>query len=274
MTDQAEKARQFAALHTQDGPLLLANAWDRGSAKLFRSLGFQALATTSSGHAASLGRLDYGADSDQVLAGAAEIATATELPVSADLEDCFGADGAGVARTVELAIEAGLAGCSIEDWGSESGRLYETAEATERVRAAADAAHSSPVRLVLTARAENYLRDNPDLDDTIARLVAYEQAGADVLYAPALQTPEELRELLAAVKLPVNVLLRPGAPSPAELHELGVKRLSVGGAFAFVAYGAAAKAASELIDDGGNEYLELVQPGVKAIRAAAAGDDA
>jgi 2-methylisocitrate lyase-like PEP mutase family enzyme len=273
MTDLAEKARTFASLHEQDEPLLLANAWDRGSAKLLAALGFHALATTSSGHAASLGRLDYGADRDEVIAGAADIADATELPVSADLEDCFGTDPTGVARTVELAIDAGLAGCSIEDWGSDSHRFYEPAQAAERVAAAAEAAHASPVRLVLTARAENYIRDNPDLDDTIARLVAYEQAGADVLYAPGLHTPEALRELLAAVKLPVNVLLRPGTPSPRELYELGVKRISVGGAFAFVAYGAAAKAAQELIDGGGSDFLDLVPDGAKAMRAAAAASD-
>jgi 2-methylisocitrate lyase-like PEP mutase family enzyme len=269
MTGQAEKARTFAALHEQDEPLLLANAWDRGSAKLFGALGFHALASTSSGHAASLGRLDYGADRDEVIAGAADIAAATELPVSADLEDCFGTDPAGVARTIELAIDAGLAGCSIEDWGSDSGRFYEPAQAAERVAAAAEAAHASPVRLVLTARAENHIRDNPNLDDTIARLVAYEQAGADVLYAPGVHTPVELRELLPAVTLPVNVLLRPGAPSPRALYELGVKRISVGGAFAFVAYGAAAKAASELIENDKSSFLDLVPEGAAAIRKAA-----
>src|SRR5271155_5625941 len=217
MTTHADKAAAFLELHRQERPLLLANAWDVGSAKLLASIGCQALATTSSGHAASLGRLDYGVTRDEALAHAAALVAATDVPVSTDLEECFAADSAGVAETVRLALEAGLAGCSIEDWDSREQRLYDIDVASGRVAAAAPAAHAGPVQLVLTARAENYLRGNPDVRDTITRLQAYQQAGADVLYAPALDRPEDLRELLVAVELPVNVLARAGAPTVAEL---------------------------------------------------------
>ncbi len=263
-----EKAARFLALHQQEHPLLLANAWDVGSAKLLASLGFQALATTSSGHAASLGRLDYEISREEALAHAAALVTATDLPVSADLEDGFAADLAGVAETVRLALDAGLAGCSIEDWDPREQRLYDIDTATERIATAAEAAHTGPVHLVLTARAENHLRGNPDVRDTIARLQAYQQAGADVLYAPALDRPQDLRELIAAVELPVNVLARPGTPPVAELAALGVKRISVGGGFAFAAYGAAVRAASELLSDGTYGFTEQSAIGAKATRAA------
>jgi 2-methylisocitrate lyase-like PEP mutase family enzyme len=268
MNQHADKANRFLELHRQERPLLLANAWDVGSAKLLASLGFQALATTSSGYAASLGRLDYGVSREESLAHAAALVAATDVPVSADFEDGFAADAAGVAETVRLALEAGLAGCSVEDWDPREQRLYDVDEASERVAAAAEAAHAGPVRLVLTARAENYLRGNPDARDTIARLQAYQQAGADVLYAPALDRPEDLRELLAAVDLPVNVLARSGTPSVAELAELGVKRISVGGGFAFAGYGAAVKVAGELLGEGTYGFTELSAAGAKAVRTA------
>jgi len=264
----ADKAARFLELHRQERPLLLANAWDVGSAKLLASLGFQALATTSSGYAASLGRLDYGVSREEALAHAAALAAATDVPVSADLEDCFAADCAGVGETVRLALEIGLAGCSVEDWDPREQRLYDIDAATERVAAAAAAAHAGHVRLVLTARAENHLRGNPDVRDTIARLLAYQEAGADVLYAPALDRPEDLRELLAAVDLPVNVLARRDTPPVAELAELGVRRISVGGGFAFAAYGAAAKVASELLSEGTYGFTELSAAGAKAARTA------
>jgi 2-methylisocitrate lyase-like PEP mutase family enzyme len=226
------------------------------------------LATTSGGFAASLGRLDYCVSREEALAHAAALVEATELPVSADLEKGFAEDPAGVAETVRLAGEVGLAGCSIEDWSSADRRLYDAQEAAERVAAAAQAAHSGPVRVVLTARAENYLRGNPDIEDTIARLRAFQEAGADVLYAPALDSPEDLRQLLAAVDLPVNVLVRPGAPSVAELAALGVRRVSVGGSFALAAYGAAVQAARELLDEGTYGFGELSTVGGNAVRAA------
>lgn len=268
MTTHAEKAARFLELHRGERPLLLANAWDVGSAKLFVSLGYQAIATTSSGYAASLGRLDYGLTREESLAHAAALAAATGVPVSADLEECFALDTAGVAETVRLALEAGLAGCSIEDWDPREQRLYEIGEAAERVAAAAEAAHAGEARLVLTARAENYLRGNPDLNDTIARLHAYQEAGADALYAPALDRPEDLRELLAAVDRPVNVLARRGTPPVAELAEIGVKRISVGGSFAFAAYGAAFQSASELMRDGTYGFADLSSIGAKATRTA------
>jgi 2-methylisocitrate lyase-like PEP mutase family enzyme len=268
MSTQAEKAARFLALHRQATPLLLANAWDVGSAKLLASAGFQALATTSSGHAASLGRLDYGVSRDEALAHAAALVAATAVPVSADFEDGFAADAAGVAETVRRALDLGLAGCSVEDWDPREQRLYEIDEAAERIAAAAAAAHAGPVRLVLTARAENHLRGNPDRNDTIARLQAYQAAGADVLFAPALDQPEDVRALLAAVELPVNVLARRGTPSVVELSELGVKRISVGGGFAFAAYGAALQAASELLSDGTYGFTELSAAGAQAVRSA------
>jgi 2-methylisocitrate lyase-like PEP mutase family enzyme len=191
--------------------------------------------------------------------------------VSADFEDGFAVDPDGVSETVRMALDVGLAGCSVEDWSASEERLFDAAAAAERVAAAAQAAHAGPERLVLTARAENYLRGNPDLKDTIARLQSYQQAGADVLYAPGLHRSEELRELVSALELPINVLARPGAPSVSELAALGVKRVSVGGAFAFAAFGALTNAANELLHDGTYGFLELAGDGSKQVRAAFAG---
>ncbi len=269
MSDQADKARHFLALHSGDSPLLMVNAWDRGSASLLASLGFDALATTSSGFAATLGRLDGDVTCEEALAHAAAIVQASELPVSADLEDGFAGDAAGVAQTVTLAIEAGLAGCSIEDHPSEGDTpIYEIGEATERVAAAAEAAHAGPVQLVLTARAENHLHGRPDLDDTIARLRAYEQAGADVLYAPGLTDLQDIRRVVGSVGLPVNVLALAAAPPVRELAQAGVARVSVGGAFAFAALGGVVAAANELLEHGSYGFWEQAKVGAKAARAA------
>jgi 2-methylisocitrate lyase-like PEP mutase family enzyme len=267
MNTDAEKAEHFLVLHSQEHPLLLANAWDVGSARLLQSSGFQALATTSSGYAASLGRLDYSIGRDEALAHAGMLAAATDVPLSADFEDGFAPDAAGVGETVRLAIEAGLAGCSVEDWSAVDGLLYGVEAAAERVEAAAEQAHRGPGGLVLTARAENYLRGKPDLRDTIARLQAYQEAGADVLYAPGLDRAEDIRELLSSVDRPVNVLARPGAPAVAELAALGVKRVSVGGAFAFAAYAAALDAGRELLNEGTYGFTERSAVGAKAARA-------
>ena len=266
MPTQAEKAQHFLALHEGDSPLLIPNPWDQGSAKLLASLGFAALATTSSGFAATFGRLDGSMTRDQAVANAAEIAAVVDVPVSADLENCYADDPAGVAETIRLAIEAGLAGCSVEDYSGEA--LYDPALAAERVAAAAEAAHSGPVHLVLTARAENFLRGNPDLADTIARLQSFQEAGADVLYAPRVTTPSDLRTLVSSVDLPVNVLALPGVPSVADLFEIGVKRISVGGAFAFAALGALAQAGRELLENGTYGFWDLAGPGASAARAA------
>jgi 2-methylisocitrate lyase-like PEP mutase family enzyme len=269
MSESRGKADGFRSLHARERPLLLANAWDAGSARLLAWVGFEALATTSSGFAASLGRRDYGVSREEALAHAAALVQATELPVSADLENGFADQPAAVAQTVRLARETGLAGCSIEDWSPSEGRMYGLDQAVERVAAAVEAAHAGPERLVLTARAENYLRGNPDLEDTIARLQAFERAGADVLYAPALDRPEELSELLKAVTRPVNVLARAGAPSLSELAALGVRRVSVGGLFAFAAYGSLIDAGRELLEQGTNAgFTEL------AARAAAGAKEA
>jgi 2-methylisocitrate lyase-like PEP mutase family enzyme len=269
MTDQAARAARFLALHTENTPLLIPNPWDAGSAKVLASLGFKALATTSSGAAATLGLLDGSVTRAEALASAATIVEATDLPVSADLENGFADDPAGVAETIQLAIEAGLAGCSVEDFsGDEDDPIYELGLATERVAAAAEAAHSGPVHLVLTARAENYLHGRPDLDDTIARLKAFEEAGADVLYAPGPASAEDIRAIVEAVNLPVNVLARRGAPTVAELGEIGVARISVGGSFAFAALAALVDAATELSEQGTYGYTERTVKGVKAARAA------
>jgi 2-methylisocitrate lyase-like PEP mutase family enzyme len=269
MSLQADRAKRFLALHRGARPLLLPNPWDRGSAKLFASLGFEALATTSSGSAATLGLLDGSLDREEALANATAIVEATELPVSADLENGFADDAAGVAETIRLAIDTGLAGASIEDYsGREEKPIYAIEAAAERVEAAAEVAHGGAVRLVLTARAENHLHGVTDLADTIARLRAYEEAGADVLYAPGIVQLEDIRRVVDSVSLPVNVLARPGVPSVAELAEIGVRRISVGGAFAFAGLGAVTEAARELIEKGTYGYLEQSGIGLKSARAA------
>ncbi len=271
MSDQAERTRRFLELHHGPRPLLLANAWDVGSAKLLAHAGMQALASTSSGYAATLGRLDYGVGGDQAIAHAATLVAATELPVSADLEDCFAADANGVGETVRMALEVGLAGASIEDWDAARGELRGVEEASERVAAAAAAAHDGPRRLVLTARAENHLRGNPDSADTIARLRSYLAAGADVLYAPGLRESGDIRAVVQALPAPVNVLALPGVPPVEELGEIGVARVSVGGGFAFAALGAALEAASELLHEGTYGFAELSSRGSRAAREAFAG---
>jgi 2-methylisocitrate lyase-like PEP mutase family enzyme len=248
---------QFIQLHHDAQPLLLLpNPWDVGSARLLAHLGFQALATTSSGYAATLGRLDGGITRREALAHAKEIVAATDLPVSADLENCFADDADGVAETVRMAIEVGLAGCSIEDFTGDSQRpIYSLAEAADRVAAAAEAAHAGEGRLVLTGRAENHLHGRNDLADTIARLQAYQEAGADVLYAPGITTEADIRAVVTSVDRPVNVLARPGTPSVPELAALGVRRVSVGGSFAFAALGAVVTASAELLGPGTYDFL-------------------
>jgi 2-methylisocitrate lyase-like PEP mutase family enzyme len=269
MATQSELAVRFRQLHQPGHLLLMPNAWDVGSAVLFASLGFEALATTSGGFAATKGKLDGAMGRDEVLAHAEELANATDLPLSADLENGFAHDPEGVAATISAAIDMGLAGGSVEDFsGHRDDPIYELAHAADRVRAAAEAAHAGPVSFVLTARAENYLHGRPDLADTIARLQAYQEAGADVLFAPRVVDPADLRQLLAAVDLPVSVLATPDAPPVAHLAELGVSRVSVGGAIAVAAYGAAVKAATELREQGTYSYWELTGVGGQAVRAA------
>jgi 2-methylisocitrate lyase-like PEP mutase family enzyme len=269
MTEQAAKTGHFLALHHGSGPLLLPNAWDRGSATLLTALGFSAIATTSSGFAATLGRLDGSVTRDEALAHAAAMAASTSLPVSADMENCFADDPAGVAETVRLAAGTGLAGCSLEDFtGHEDGPIYDIGQAAERVAAAAEAAHGTGGGLVLTARAENFLHGRPDLADTISRLQAYQAAGADVLYAPGLTRLADIRQVVASVDRPVNVLAMPGTPEVPVLAEAGVSRISVGGAFAFAAFGALADAAQEFREKGSYGFLAGARTGRDAVRDA------
>ncbi len=250
----------------------MPNPWDLGSAKLLGSLGFSALATTSGGFAATLGRPDGGVSRDEALAHAAALAAATDLPVSADLENCFADEPTGVAQTVRLAIEAGLAGCSIEDFTrDEDEPIYDRALAVERVAAAAEAAQAGPGRLVLTARAENYLHGRPDLADTITRLQAYQGAGADVLYAPGLTRLADIREVVSSLDRPVNVLTFPGGPPVPDLAAAGVRRVSVGTAFFFAALGALVEAATELRAQGTYGFLARTAVGRAAARSAFGG---
>jgi 2-methylisocitrate lyase-like PEP mutase family enzyme len=270
MSTQAEKADRFRELHQPGTPLLMPNPWDVGSAKLLESIGFQALATTSSGFAATLGRLDGRVTRDEALEHAAELAAAIEVPLSGDLENCFADDPAGVADTVRLAIDAGLAGCSVEDYsGRDSDSIYPLELAVDRVKAAVEAAHAGSVEFVITARAENLIHGVDDLDDTIARLQAFAEAGADVLFAPGVASADDIRRVVESVApRPVSVLALPHAPSVPELAKLGVARVSVGGAFAFAAIGAAVEAGRELLEQGTYGYFERTATGGKAARAA------
>jgi 2-methylisocitrate lyase-like PEP mutase family enzyme len=265
----AARAVLFRELHKPGEPLLMPNPWDAGSARVLASLGFAALATTSSGFAATLGRLDGNISLDEALAHAAVMAAATGVPVSADFENAFADEPAGVAANISRAAGTGLAGCSIEDFTGRAGDpIYAAGLAAERVAAAAEAAHAGPVRLVLTARAENYLHGHPDLGDTIARLQSYQAAGADVLYAPGLTDADDIRAVVSSVDLPVNVLALPAAPPVPVLAELGVARVSVGGAFAWVAFDALAAAGRELLESGTYGYSPQVAAGRKVIGTA------
>jgi 2-methylisocitrate lyase-like PEP mutase family enzyme len=258
---------QFLSLHRRGRPLLLPNPWDVGSARLLATLGFGALATTSSGFAGTLGRMDGSITREQALAHAATIAAATALPVTADLENGFADTPDGVASTVLSAAGLGLAGCSIEDFtGDDSAPIYQMEHSAERIAAAAEAAHRGS-GLVLTARAENYLHGRPDLADTISRLQAFQTAGADVLYAPGLRSLSDIATVIGAVDVPVNVLLLPGGPSVAELTDLGAGRISIGGTFAFAALGALAEAGRQFLA-GSTEFFTAARLGREAAQAA------
>jgi 2-methylisocitrate lyase-like PEP mutase family enzyme len=248
-----DRAGDFLALHVPGTPLLLPNPWDVGSARLLAGMGFRALATTSAGFAGTHGRTDGNVTRDEALAHAATVVAAVDLPISADLENGFGDDPDGVAETVRLAVEAGLAGCSVEDWDPGRNDLYAPEAAAERVAAAATAAHGGERRLVLTARADGHIhgrRDPEDLEDTIRRLRAYEEAGADVLYAPGVNSVDGIRRIVEAVSRPVNVLALADAPPVARLAELGVARVSTGSGLYWAAMGGLATAAEELRERG------------------------
>jgi 2-methylisocitrate lyase-like PEP mutase family enzyme len=248
MADQSQKAAAFRALHEGE-PFVIPNPWDVGSARVLEGLGFKALATTSSGFAFTLGRLDGQVTLDEVCEHVAQLDAATGLPVSADLENGYGPDPEHAATAIRRAAEAGAVGGSIEDF-DPGGDLYAPDHAAERVAAAVEAARGLDFAFTLTARAENHIRGNPDLADTIARLRAYEQAGADVLYAPGLRSADEIRAVAQALSKPLNVLAH-ARLTMAEIAEAGGQRVSVGGALAFVAVGAFV-AAAEQIRDGGD----------------------
>lgn len=264
MSDQRGKYETFKALHQTSGAFVVANPWDAGTARLFEAAGFAALATTSAGFAFSTGRLDSaaGLGRPEILRNAAQIVAATHLPVSADLEDGFGAAPEICAETIIMAAETGLVGGSIEDaTGIARAPIHEFDLAVERVRAAAEAAIGRP--FLLTARAEGFLWGQQDLDEIIRRLAAFSEAGADVLYAPGLPDIEAIRTVCQALDKPVNVVmgLRPPYYTVAELAEAGVRRISVGGSFARSAYGALRRAAREVLDDGRFDYAKAAMPG-------------
>lgn len=240
----SELRDRFRALHTE-GTFVMPNAWDVGSARLLAHLGFPAVATTSSGFAATLGRGDQDLTRDECVAHADLLARSVPVPVNVDAERCYADDVAGVRETVELVGRTAAAGISIEDYDPVAGRIDPLGTATERVAAVVEVARRHG--LVVTARAENHLYGIDDLDDTIARLRAYREAGADVVYAPGPRTRDEIAALVGGVDAPHNVLLRPGGPRVEELRELGVRRISTGGALAFTAYGAAVTAARGLL---------------------------
>lgn len=246
----AERVKAFQALHDAPGVFVIPNPWDAGSACILAGLGFKALATTSSGHAFTLGRSDGGVSRDELMDHIGILSVATHLPINADLENCFSDDPLEAAETIRLAQEAGAAGGSIEDYsGHDGGRIYDYDHAVERVAAAVEAARSLPVPFVLTARAENLIRGRDDLDDTIRRLQAFENAGADVLYAPGLKTADDVRAVCSAVSKPVNVLATPSL-TVEEIAAAGGKRISVGGSLARTAIGGLLDAAQEILDTG------------------------
>lgn len=253
MRTQKEKGELFRALHEREQAFIIPNPWDAGTARMLAHLGFEALATTSAGNAFAHGLKDGMVGREGTLANAAEIVAATDLPVNGDLENGFGDRPEAAAETIRLAAAAGLVGGSIEDaTGRADAPIYEVEQAIERIEAAAEAAHALPFPFVLTARAENYLHGRPDLKDTIHRLRVFQEAGADVLYAPGLKTKDEIAAVISSVDRPVNVLMGMGELelSLEELSEMGVRRASVGGALSRLALGAFLGAAREMKERG------------------------
>jgi 2-methylisocitrate lyase-like PEP mutase family enzyme len=256
---QADKAAAFKALHEQPHAFIIPNAWDAGSTRILTGLKFAAIATSSAACAGTLGRRDGEVTREEALAHARAIVQATDLPVAADLENGFGHTPESTAQTIRLAAAAGLVGGSIEDASGDTGKpLYDIAHAAERIAAAAEAAHALPCPFLLTARAENYLRGKPDLDDTIRRLQAYEKAGANVLFAPALPDLPAVRAVCSAVSKPVNFMVAiPGRSfSVAELHAAGVRRISLAASLYRAAMTALVRAATGINEHGTFGYLE------------------
>jgi 2-methylisocitrate lyase-like PEP mutase family enzyme len=256
---QSQKGEIFRALHQRPGVFIIPNPWDIGSARMLAHLGFEALATTSAGYAFSIGRVDYGVGREAMIGHVSVLASATELPLSADLENGFSDAPEGAAETIRMAAEAGAVGGSIEDsTGNPERPIYKPELAAERVRAAAESARGLDFPFTLTARAENYLHGRRDLKDTITRLQAYQEAGADVLYAPGLTSKEDIATLVSSVDRPVNVLmgLAGMAMNLADLEAIGVKRISVGSALARAAFGSLLRAAREMRAEGTFGFVE------------------
>ena len=249
----AERRARFRELHEGVRLFVMPNPWDVGSAKLLASLGFEALATTSAGLAWSLGKLDQRVTRDELVAHVAALAGATPLPLNVDSERCYPEDPGGIAETVSLLADAGAAGFSIEDYDPGDG-LVDVAVAAERVAVAAQAAHDRDDPLVLTARAENHIRGVDDIDDTISRLVAYRDAGADAVYAPGLRDLGQIARVVEEIGIPVNVLALRGVPPVAELESVGVRRVSTGGGLAAAAFAALLAGAGELRDSDATSY--------------------
>jgi 2-methylisocitrate lyase-like PEP mutase family enzyme len=272
MPTQAERARLFRALHERPGIFVMPNPWDAGTAKLFASLGFEALATTSFGLANALGRVDgtLAVSREELIRNCHDIASATGLPVNADLENGYADDPREAAAIIRLAAEAGVVGGSIEDaTGNDAKPIYDFNLAVERVAAAAEVARSLPFPFTLTARAENFLHGRRDLDDTVKRLQAFARAGADVLYAPGLRDLATIRQVVAAVSKPLNVVMSAADPdlTTQQLAEAGVKRISVGGALSRLAFAAVRDAALAMRDQGSYRWVREAMPGkdLKAI---------
>jgi 2-methylisocitrate lyase-like PEP mutase family enzyme len=265
MRTQSERARVFRALHERPGIFVMPNPWDAGTAKLFASLGFEALATTSLGLANALGRIDgtLAVSREELIANCREIAQATELPVNADLENGYADDPKKAAEIIRMAAEAGVVGGSIEDaTGDDAKPIYDFNLAVERVAAAAEVAHSLPFPFTFTARAENFLLGRPDLDDTVKRLQAFAKAGADVLYAPGLRDLATIKRVVAAVSKPVNVVMSAADPdiTTQQLADAGVKRISVGGALSRLAYASVRDAATAMRNEGSYRWVRDAMP--------------
>ena len=256
--------QHFRQLHT--APFVIPNPWDIGSARILASMGFSALATTSHGFANTLGRADGSVTRDEAIAHAKLIQESATLPINGDLENGFGNEPADAGQTVADALTAGIAGCSIEDYGD--GKIYPIELATDRIRAAAEANHKGDAPLMLTARAENFIRGNPNLADTIERLQAFQSAGADVLYAPGLTQIEDIRTVVQAVDRPVNVLIMPGGPTVPEIFEAGAIRISTGSAISMAAQSAMVEAAKELLGPGTQTFWTNALPNMPVVNEA------
>jgi 2-methylisocitrate lyase-like PEP mutase family enzyme len=255
MSDSADERRaRFRALHEREQLFVMPNPWDIGSARLLAAAGFEALATTSAGFAWSLGKLDQNVSRDELVAHVATLAAATDLPLNVDSERCYPDEPGGVTRTVALLTEAGAAGFSIEDFNPDTGGIDDVGLAAQRVTEAVEASRKQDMPLVLTGRAENHIRGVDDLEDTIARLIAYRDAGAEVVYAPGLTDLVQIARVAEAVRIPLNVLALPSGPSLGELESVRVRRVSTGSLLAGAAYGALLAGANELREEGTSEY--------------------